>query len=151
MDAWGCHSFLQAGLGLFQENPMIAVTDYSYQSYGFPCTLNHTVILSVSLTVTPWFRWGNQSSDRSHSSPKVKQLNRCRNHKFKPKHVCQNLAWPVENKGLPLVAQMVKNLSANAGDVTDLGSIPGLGRSHRGGHGNPLQSSCLENLMDRGT
>ena len=44
------------GLGLFQENPMIAVTDYSYRSYRFTCTLNHTVIPSVSITVTPWFR-----------------------------------------------------------------------------------------------
>ena len=41
-----------------------------------------------------------------------------------------------------LVAQIVKNLPANAGD---LGSIPGAG------HGNPLQYSCLENPMDRGT
>ena len=32
----------------------------------------------------------------------------------------------------------------------DLGSIPGLGRSHGGGLGNPLQYSCLENPMDRG-
>ena len=42
---------------------------------------------------------------------------------------------------------MVKNLSANAGDA---GSIPGLGRSHGGGNGNPLQYSCLGNSMDRG-
>ena len=34
--------------------------------------------------------------------------------------------------------------------VGDLGSIPGLGRSHREGNGNPLQYSCLENSMDRG-
>ena len=45
---------------------------------------------------------------------------------------------------------MVKNLPANAGDVRDLGSIPGLGRSLGGGHGNPLQYPCLENAMDRG-
>ena len=45
---------------------------------------------------------------------------------------------------------MVKNLPANAGDVRDAGSIPGLGRSPGGGHGNPLQYSCLENSMDRG-
>ena len=44
---------------------------------------------------------------------------------------------------------MVKNLPANAGDVRDMGSIPGLGRSPGGGHGNPLQYSCLENPMDR--
>ena len=48
------------------------------------------------------------------------------------------------------VALVVKNPSANAGDVKDSGSIPGLGRSPRGGHGNPFQYSCLENLMDRG-
>ena len=35
-------------------------------------------------------------------------------------------------------------------NVGDLGSIPGLGRSPGGGHGNPLQYSCLENSMDRG-
>ena len=40
---------------------------------------------------------------------------------------------------------MVKNSPANAGDIKDPGSIPGLGRSLGGGHGNPLQYSCLEN------
>ena len=45
---------------------------------------------------------------------------------------------------------MVKNLPANAGDVRDVGSIPGWGRSPGGGPGNPLQNSCLENPMDRG-
>ena len=43
---------------------------------------------------------------------------------------------------------MVKNLPANAGDVMDAGLIPGLGRPPGGGHGNPLQYSCLENPMD---
>ena len=46
--------------------------------------------------------------------------------------------------------QMIKNLSANAGDKRDMNSTPGLGRCPRGGHGNPLQYSCLENPMDRG-
>ena len=45
---------------------------------------------------------------------------------------------------------MVKNPPANAGDREDTGLIPGLGRSPGGGHGNPLQSSCLENPMGRG-
>ena len=44
---------------------------------------------------------------------------------------------------------MVKNPLANAGDVRDTGSILGSGRSPGGGHGNPLQYSCLENYMDR--
>ena len=45
---------------------------------------------------------------------------------------------------------MVKNSPANAGELRDAGSIPGLGRSPRGGNGNPLQCSCLENPMDGG-
>ena len=48
------------------------------------------------------------------------------------------------------VALVVKNPPANGGDVRDLGSVPGSGRSPGGGHGNPLQYSCLENPMDRG-
>ena len=45
---------------------------------------------------------------------------------------------------------MVKYLPANAGDVRDKGSNPGLGRSLEGGNGNPLQYSCLKNPMDKG-
>ena len=45
---------------------------------------------------------------------------------------------------------MVKNPSAIAGDIRDVGLIPGLGRSPGGGHGNLLQDSCLENPIDRG-
>ena len=45
---------------------------------------------------------------------------------------------------------MVKNTPANAGDIRDVGLIPGSGRSPGGGHGNSLQYSCLENSMDRG-
>ena len=49
-----------------------------------------------------------------------------------------------------MVAQVVKNPSANIGDVRDVGLILGSGGSPGGGHGNPLQCSCLENSMDRG-
>ena len=45
---------------------------------------------------------------------------------------------------------VAKNSPANAGDERDVGSIPELGRSSGGGHGNPLQYSCLENPIDRG-
>ena len=48
------------------------------------------------------------------------------------------------------LSEKVKNLPANAGDIGDAGSIPGLGRSPGVGNGNPLQYSCLENHMDRG-
>ena len=55
----------------------------------------------------------------------------------------------VENLGASQVALVVRNLPAN-GDLRDVGSIPGSGRSPGGGHGNPLKYSCLENPMDRG-
>ena len=45
---------------------------------------------------------------------------------------------------------VVKNLPPKGGDAGGVGSIPGLGRSPGGGHGNPLQYSCLENPLDRG-
>ena len=50
--------------------------------------------------------------------------------------------------GLPSGAS-AKNLPANAGDIRDPGLTPGSGRSPGEGHGNPLQFSGLENLMDR--
>ena len=55
--------------------------------------------------------------------------------------------------GFPLsqVALVIKNPPVNAGDIRDMGSTPGLGRSPGGGHGNSLQCSCLENPMDRGS
>ena len=51
--------------------------------------------------------------------------------------------------GASQVAQWVKESACNAGDVRDLGLIPGSGRSPGGGHGNQLQNSCLENPTDR--
>ena len=52
--------------------------------------------------------------------------------------------------GASQVALVVKNPPANAGDVRDMGSIPGSGRSPEGRNGNPLHYSCLENPTDRG-
>ena len=53
--------------------------------------------------------------------------------------------------GVSQVVLVVNNPSTNPGDIRDTGSIPGSGRSPGGGHRNPLQYSCLENPMDRGT
>ena len=47
------------------------------------------------------------------------------------------------------VVLVLKNPPAIAGDMRDIGSIPGSGRSPGGGHGNPPQYTCLENPMDR--
>ena len=51
--------------------------------------------------------------------------------------------------GLP-GGTVVKNPPVNAGDIRDVGSIPGLGKSPGGGNSNPLQYTCLGNTMDRG-
>ena len=53
--------------------------------------------------------------------------------------------------GASQVTLVVKNLLDNAGDMRDAGSILELGRSPGGGRGNPLQYSCLENPMERGS
>ena len=57
---------------------------------------------------------------------------------------------PTNNEGASQVALVLKNLLANAGDIRDVGSILGSGRSPGEGHGSPLQYSCLENPKDRG-
>ena len=68
-------------------------------------------------------------------------------------HLCYWVTWRIRvfgtyrEKGASQVVLVVKNPAANAGDA---GSIPGLGRSPGGGHGNPLLYTCLENPMDRG-
>ena len=49
------------------------------------------------------------------------------------------------------MALVVKDLPADRGNIRDVGSIPGLGRSPGGGHGNPFHYSCLEIPMDRET
>ena len=55
------------------------------------------------------------------------------------------IQWPSQ------VVLVAKDLTANEGDIRDVGLIPGLGRSPGGEHGNPLQYSCPENPMDRGS
>ena len=58
--------------------------------------------------------------------------------------------YRLDSSVIVVLSLVVKNPPANAGDVRDTGLIPGSGRSSGGGHGNPLQYSCLENPMDRG-
>ena len=56
----------------------------------------------------------------------------------------------MEREGASQMVLVRKNPPANAGDIRGVDSIPGSGSSPGGGHGNPLQYSCLENPMDRG-
>ena len=60
-------------------------------------------------------------------------------------HTCTQLLR--DTSQIPLV---VKNPPTNAGDIRDADSFPALRKSPRGGHGNPLQYSCLEYPIDRG-
>ena len=54
------------------------------------------------------------------------------------------------SNGASQMALEVRNQLADGGDIRDVGSIPGWGRSPGGGQGNPFQYSCLENPRDRG-
>ena len=69
--------------------------------------------------------------------------------KFPTLHHMIRLCSFLRLNSIPLVVLVVKTPPANAGDGRDTDSIPGLGRSPGGEHGNPLQYSCLENPMDR--
>ena len=64
---------------------------------------------------------------------------------------CLLIRTPIQSNWGFQVALAVKNPPANVGDIRDLSLIPGSGRSPRRGHSNPLQYSCLENPMDRGS
>ena len=84
-------------------------------------------------------------------------LVRAVNHFLQPtvKNNYQHLSWKFRSKWLMIwgasqVAPEVEDLPTNAGDVSVEGSSPGLERYPGGGHGNPLQYSCLENSMERG-
>ena len=67
-------------------------------------------------------------------------------HSFSP----WNLGTLGLGDGASQVVLVVKNLPASVGEVRDVGLIPGPERFPGGGHGNPLQYSCLENPLDRG-
>ena len=58
--------------------------------------------------------------------------------------------WIYFGRNASQVALVIKNSPASAGDVRDMDSIPGSGRSPGGGHGNPFQYSYMENPIDRG-
>ena len=92
----------------------------------------------------------------TESSITHKQADSCRHQEkgrgieVKGQYTYDKLAGSGDPQWASQLALEVKNPPANAGVVGDLCSIPGSGRSPGGGHGNPLQYSCLENPMDRG-
>ena len=104
---------------------------------------------SILVWRIPWTREpGRLQSMGSKSWTQLKQLSTHR-----PEGICGSIPGNITSLtsgGASQEALVVKNPPANAGDVRDASSIPGLGRSPGEGHGNPLQYSCLENPMDRG-
>ena len=91
---------------------------------------------------------------RSHKEKKEK-VHSCKGYQYNLCSEGQRVIYPRINPGIyptlgaSQVVPAVKNPPAKAGDIRDVGSIHGLGRSPGGGHGNPLQYSCLENPMDQ--
>ena len=91
---------------------------------------------------------GHNSFTRPFSARETNSAMACKQNKAKAVHACalnKNILLKVSQ-----VALVEKNLLASEGDVRDVGLIPGSGRYLGGGHGNPLQCSCLENPIDTG-
>ena len=89
----------------------------------------------------PWPRFNARDPGNSFAGCLGKG-NRLGEHPINPCYTCIREGFPGGSVG--------KESTCSAGDTGDSGSIPESGRSPGGGHGNPLQYSCLENLMNRG-
>ena len=70
---------------------------------------------------------------------------------FSPEYILHCVYFNSVCRNTTQLMLVIKNLAASAGDIRNVGPIPGSGRSPGGGHGNPFQYFCLENPMDRGT
>ena len=98
---------------------------------------------------------GSGAKDRKGMVPEslcgLKPANHEHSHWFVTwmRHVSFCVKFTINSLGFP-GGSVVKNPSTNAGDIGDVHSIPGSGRSPGDGNGNPVQYSCLENPRDRG-
>ena len=130
------------------NNGLIAVTCEA-ESFPKPTTSAGTLQRASHVLLMP--RWSNgfmMSSASSHWEFRPRRRARVSQNPSP----CRVLGFPSLPKRVwtSQVVLVVRNLSINAGDLRDMGLIPGSGRSPGGGHGNPLQYSCLQNPMDRG-
>ena len=110
--------------------------------------MDHTdhVILQARIlewVAVPFYRGSSQPKDRTQVS--------CITGRFFTSWATREAkgVWGAYENAFQVLLE-VKNPPANAGDTRDMASVLGLGRSPGGGHGNPLQYSCLENPLDRG-
>ena len=111
----------------------------------FLSSLSHSTILYFAADIYVSF-WGIMVLILNYSLPRTMIFKH-----FGPRLTLQKYIWYHLSAHTPgQVALVVKNLPANAEEITDAGSIPGLRWSPGDRHGNPLQYSCLENPMDRG-
>ena len=84
------------------------------------------------------------------AAPETLSWSVCKPRKQRGNCFGKNTNASIPRQGLSQAVPVAKNPPASAENIRDAGSIPGSGRSPGGGHGNPLQGSCLENPMDRG-
>ena len=126
------------------------------------CPLNRWYHPTISYTVVP-FSSCLQSFPASGSFPMSHFFFRWPKY-WSFESIFQNVVWKIHylilntklafmvlwlNHWASQVVPVVRNLPSNAGEVRDMGSIPGSGRSFGGEHGNPPQYSCLENPTNR--
>ena len=135
--------------------PDKAVTPLVPPGLSHPAT--HVSVASLHIDVHPRLpdvMAEHPRSQKQELQPLKAQQQRSLHSLWTEPATCQ-LRFKEENRlylslgGASWMTLVVQNPPANAGDVRDVGSIPGSGRSHGEGNGNLLQYSCLENPMDR--
>ena len=105
--------------------------------------INHILVLHLE----KWYRW-------PYLQNRSRNTDREQTYGHQGEKEGGGIHWEIEiNTHMHCASQValgVKNLPASTGDVIEVGSVPGFGRSPGGGHGDPLQYSCLENPTDKG-
>ena len=120
---------------LLSEKKSVTKGCIQYESIAMKCPKQANIEIESRLVVFPGLRGRNEEGRLAYGIS------------FGDNENVQKLILVMATHWVVLV---VKNLPANARDIRDMGFIPGLGRSPGGGHSNPFQYSCLENLKDRG-
>ena len=115
---------------------------------NFPLSISHLASIYMSMLLSCFVPWPSPVVSTSPFSMSASPFLSCKQvHQYCfPRFRIYAFIYDIWASQVALV---VKNLSASAGDVRDVGLTPELGRSPGGGHGRPLQYSCLENPMDR--
>ena len=119
--------------------------DYSPPGFSVHGISQARILERVAISFS---RGSSQPRDGTHVSS-ISCIGRQSLHHWTPGKCLPSHNCIKEELGFP-GSSVVENPPTKAGDARDVGSIPGLGRSPGGGHGNPLEYFCLENPMDGG-